>query len=52
MSKEGRAEIDAVGNEPAHQVGSGAWARAASDEELQYQIDGGFPNNSAYEATF
>lgn len=42
--------MEAARNDPANQIGSGAWARAASDEALEYQLDGGFPGNQAYEA--
>lgn len=43
-------ELEEAINDPANQIGSGAWARAASDDALQYQLDGGFPGNQAYEA--
>ena len=50
MSKPEMYEIRAAREDPANQVGSGAWARNQSDEDLQYQVDGGGPGNKAYEA--
>lgn len=50
MSRPETDEIRSARQDPANQVGSGAWARNQSDEGLQYQIDGGGPGNKAYEA--
>jgi hypothetical protein len=50
LSKGGLRELERARNDPANQLGSGAWARGASDEALQHQLDGAFPGNQAYEA--
>ena len=45
-----QSEIDELANGEATQIGSGAWARASSDEDLEVQVESGFPGNKAYEA--
>jgi hypothetical protein len=50
VSNRGMKELAAAMDDPTNQTGSGAWARAASDNELEYHIDGGLPGNRAYEA--
>lgn len=43
-------ELEAAMNDPANQSGSGAWARASSDEALQDQLDFLEPGDRSYEA--
>jgi hypothetical protein len=50
MSKRGMRDTEAAINDPANQSGSGAWARASSDDALQFQLDCGSPGDQAYEA--
>ena len=50
MSKKGMMELDAALNDPANQSGTGAWARASSDEALQDQLDWIDPGDRSYEA--
>lgn len=43
-------ELEAAMNDPANQSGSGAWARASSDEALQDTLDFLEPGDRGYEA--
>jgi hypothetical protein len=32
--------MDAARNDPANEIGTGAWARASSDEDLEFHLEG------------
>lgn len=50
MSRRVMEKMDAARNDPANQIGSGAWARASSDETLEYHLEGNFPGSQSYDA--
>jgi hypothetical protein len=49
MSREGMMELEAAMNDPANQSGSAAWARASSDEALEFHLEGTDPSSPTYQ---
>jgi hypothetical protein len=49
VSRKGMMELEAALNDPVNQIGSGAWARASSDEALEYHLEGTDPGSLSYE---
>jgi len=50
MSRKAMMELGAAMSDPVNHSGSGAWARASSDEALQDQLDFHEPGDRSYEA--
>ena len=48
MSRRGMMELEAAMNDPANQIGTGAWARASSDEGLEFHLEGTDPSDPSY----
>lgn len=49
VSRTGMMELEAAMNDPANQIGSSAWARASSDEALEFHLEGTDPGSQSYE---
>jgi len=42
-------ELEAAMNDPANQSGTAAWARASSNEALEFHIEGTEPSSQSYQ---
>jgi hypothetical protein len=42
-------ELEAAMDDPANQSGTAAWARASSDEALEFHLEGTEPGSQSYE---
>ena len=49
MSRRGMMELEAELNNPANQTGSVVWAKALSDDALEFHLEGTIPGSPSYE---
>jgi len=49
MSRKGMMELRAVMDDPANQSGTAAWARASSDEALEFHLEDAEPGSQSFE---
>ena len=49
MSRKGMMELRAAMNDPANEIGTTEWARASSDDELEFHLQGSEPGSPSYQ---
>lgn len=48
MSRRGMMKLDAAMSDPVNQSGTAAWARASSNEALEFHLEGTEPGSQSY----